>query len=104
MCCLKCGHIYGESCIRRWLTSASASSSRCPQCNAKAKLRDIRPLFARSLRAIDTAERDRLAEQLESTRREKERLQLEITRLNIANQMHQTEVKRLQVYFMLKPF
>jgi hypothetical protein len=26
---LKCGHIFGEACIRRWLKE----KSRCPQCN-----------------------------------------------------------------------
>jgi len=26
---LKCGHIFGEGCIRRWLRE----KTRCPQCN-----------------------------------------------------------------------
>lgn len=28
---LKCGHIFGESCVRRWLRE----HARCPQCNAR---------------------------------------------------------------------
>ncbi|XP_046390873.1 E3 ubiquitin-protein ligase RFWD3-like [Ischnura elegans] len=96
LCCLKCGHIYGESCIRRWLSTTTLSSGRCPQCNSKAKVRDIRPLFARSLRAIDTAERDRLAAQLEESKRERERLELEVTRFTMANQMQKAQVEKLQ--------
>ncbi|XP_071446652.1 E3 ubiquitin-protein ligase RFWD3-like [Hetaerina americana] len=96
LCCLKCGHIYGESCIQRWLTSASVSSGRCPQCNTKARIRDIRPLFARSLRAIDTAERDRLAVQLEESKRERERLELEVTRFTMTNELRKRQVEKLQ--------
>jgi hypothetical protein len=33
---LRCGHLFGESCIKRWL---QGPSRRCPQCNAKAKPR-----------------------------------------------------------------
>lgn len=29
---LRCGHIFGESCVRRWL---SEGKRRCPQCNHK---------------------------------------------------------------------
>ncbi|KAI8467153.1 MAG: hypothetical protein J3K34DRAFT_523977 [Monoraphidium minutum] len=39
---LRCGHLFGEDCIRRWL---SEGHKRCPTCNQKAKPRDVTPLF-----------------------------------------------------------
>ena len=32
---------------------------KCPQCNAKARKTDIRTIFAKSIRVVDTSERDR---------------------------------------------
>jgi len=37
------------SCIEKWL---KGQMGKCPQCNAKAHRKDIRPLFARSLKVI----------------------------------------------------
>ena len=44
------------SCIEKWL---KGQGERCPQCNAKARKVDIRVIFAKSLSAVDTTERDR---------------------------------------------
>ncbi|GKV46292.1 hypothetical protein SLEP1_g53284 [Rubroshorea leprosula] len=52
VCCLPCGHIYGLSCIERWLQKNS-SSRKCPQCNKKFTLKDVRKLFALQLVAMD---------------------------------------------------
>ncbi|WIA30890.1 hypothetical protein OEZ86_000943 [Tetradesmus obliquus] len=38
---LKCGHIFGNQCLRQWLQH----KPRCPQCNKKAKARDITLLY-----------------------------------------------------------
>jgi len=35
------------SCIEKWL---KGQLGKCPQCNAKAHRKDIRPLFARTLK------------------------------------------------------
>ena len=32
---------------------------KCPQCNAKARKTDIRTIFAKSIKVVDTSERDR---------------------------------------------
>lgn len=37
------------SCIEKWL---KGQMGKCPQCNAKAHRKDIRPLFARTLKVI----------------------------------------------------
>ncbi|GKA77899.1 zinc finger, RING/FYVE/PHD-type containing protein [Tanacetum coccineum] len=45
--CLPCGHIFGISCIKRWLQTGS--SRKCPQCNTFCTLKDVRPLHATRL-------------------------------------------------------
>ncbi|KAG8647200.1 E3 ubiquitin-protein ligase RFWD3 [Manihot esculenta] len=50
--CLPCGHIFGLSCISRWLKQ-SRSSAKCPQCNRKCTLKDVRKLFAPRIAVID---------------------------------------------------
>ena len=56
LCCLACGHLFGHSCIVRWLTeTCTVSTRRCPQCNEKASPRDIRVLYTRNLIAYDTS-------------------------------------------------
>ncbi|PIA14848.1 hypothetical protein COEREDRAFT_16562 [Coemansia reversa NRRL 1564] len=61
---LKCGHLFGQSCARKWLRKSSLKRFRqgssgakvlgkCPECNQRAELRDIRPIYARSITAVD---------------------------------------------------
>ncbi|KAM3316958.1 hypothetical protein ACQJBY_034867 [Aegilops geniculata] len=32
ICCIPCGHVYGRSCLEKWLHSAGKESAKCPQC------------------------------------------------------------------------
>ncbi|CAG0901191.1 unnamed protein product [Darwinula stevensoni] len=73
---LKCGHVFGQRCVERWLRG---TGQRCPSCNSHAKLKDLRVIYVTSLKAIDTAERDRALEQLEKVQEEKRKLELEHT-------------------------
>ncbi|KAK9072798.1 hypothetical protein SSX86_009233 [Deinandra increscens subsp. villosa] len=52
ICCLPCGHIYGMSCIKRWLLRCP-SSGKCPQCKSLCTLKDIRVLYASRLCLAD---------------------------------------------------
>ncbi|CAK9177723.1 unnamed protein product [Ilex paraguariensis] len=52
VCCLPCGHIYGMSCIKRWLQQRR-SSGKCPQCNSKCALKDVRVLYASQIVAVN---------------------------------------------------
>nr|KAJ0223680.1 hypothetical protein LSAT_V11C200061470 [Lactuca sativa] len=52
ICCLPCGHIYGLSCIKKWLRQRRGSG-KCPQCNKKCTLKDIRVLYAARLCVVD---------------------------------------------------
>ncbi|KAL8040368.1 hypothetical protein ABFX02_10G093600 [Erythranthe guttata] len=51
ICCLPCGHIYGLSCIKKWLRRPG--SSKCPQCKKKCRIKDIRLLYANQIVAVD---------------------------------------------------
>ncbi|CAL1529566.1 unnamed protein product, partial [Lymnaea stagnalis] len=59
--CLKCGHLFGLSCILKWVEQAHC----CPQCKAPAKKSDLRNIFVRKITAEDTSERDRAYRLLE---------------------------------------
>ncbi|XP_057431351.1 uncharacterized protein LOC130724192 [Lotus japonicus] len=52
ICCLPCGHIYGMSCIKRWL-QRNHGSGKCPQCNETCSLVDVRRLYASVVVADD---------------------------------------------------
>ena len=44
------------SCIERWLKEPK--NKFCPQCKSKARRTDIRNIFAKSIKALDTVERE----------------------------------------------
>ncbi|KAJ8537753.1 hypothetical protein K7X08_014293 [Anisodus acutangulus] len=52
ICCLPCGHIYGLSCIKKWLQQ-KGSLGKCPQCNKKCTVKGIRVLYASRLHVVD---------------------------------------------------
>lgn len=63
---LRCGHFFGESCIKRWIrANANKKVGACPECKAVAKIYDVRKHFARKLVALDTDELQR--ERLQAT-------------------------------------
>nr|XP_036220295.1 E3 ubiquitin-protein ligase RFWD3 [Bactrocera oleae] len=95
---LRCGHLFGDSCIRRWLAESARQSGikACPQCKAKAAIRDIRCLYAKRLRAIDRSEEHRLREQLETERCRSQSLQTEVASLKMAHKMVAMQMQTLQ--------
>ncbi|KAJ2710664.1 RING finger and WD repeat domain-containing protein 3 [Coemansia spiralis] len=104
---LKCGHLFGQSCAKKWLRRSSqkriqqGSSSnkivgKCPECNQRAEWRDIRPIYARSITAVDATRVDEL--QAEVKRLADAKLSLEAQRMEHClkhNQMS-NEVVRLR--------
>ncbi|KAI7725034.1 hypothetical protein M8C21_029805 [Ambrosia artemisiifolia] len=52
ICCLPCGHIYGLSCIKKWLQQ-SRGSGKCPQCNNICTFKDVRVLYTSRLCVAD---------------------------------------------------
>ncbi|PWA97536.1 zinc finger, RING/FYVE/PHD-type [Artemisia annua] len=45
ICCLPCGHMYGFSCIKKWLLVRSSPGGKCPQCNTFCSIKDARLLY-----------------------------------------------------------
>ncbi|GJQ84221.1 hypothetical protein Trydic_g2889 [Trypoxylus dichotomus] len=77
LCALKCGHLFGFHCIKRWLLM-DAQDPRCPTCKDKADTNDIRYIFARKIVAMDDSELTRMRKTLEIVTQEKNRLQVEL--------------------------
>ncbi|CAN6293592.1 unnamed protein product [Urochloa humidicola] len=46
ICCIPCGHVYGRSCLVRWLQHCGNMSAKCPQSREQFELRHIIDLYA----------------------------------------------------------
>ncbi|GAB2225713.1 hypothetical protein Droror1_Dr00006517 [Drosera rotundifolia] len=57
--CLPCGHMYGMSCIKKWLRKQK-SSGKCPQCEKKCTLKDIRRMYGSRVVVIDEQSNKRI--------------------------------------------
>ncbi|GAB2226998.1 hypothetical protein Droror1_Dr00008797 [Drosera rotundifolia] len=57
--CLPCGHMYGMSCIKKWLRKQK-SSGKCPQCNKKCTLKDVRRIYGSRVVVIDEQSNKRI--------------------------------------------
>ncbi|XP_076244717.1 ring finger and WD repeat domain 3 [Calliopsis andreniformis] len=97
LCCLRCGHLFGYSCILRWLqTSCTSANRRCPQCNRKAVVKDIRMLYAKKLTSIDTSELDKLKEQLNSVTAEKNSIEMKLSKYALRQRLFEQQVASMQ--------
>ncbi|XP_055914420.1 E3 ubiquitin-protein ligase RFWD3 [Eupeodes corollae] len=93
---LKCGHLFGDSCIRRWLLESGRNGLKCcPQCKTRAVNRDIRCLYARRIRALDRSEEHRLREQLDQEKAKVSQSQTELATLKMSYTMILQEVQKL---------
>lgn len=95
---LKCGHLFGDSCIRRWLQESSRQSGHkvCPQCKTKAHPKEIRYLYAKRLRAIDRSEEHRMREQLVEVQNKAQSLNLELATLKMSYAQVTQKLKALE--------
>lgn len=64
VCCLRCGHLFGRSCIERWIKDRG-SNAKCPSCNKPTKRRDLVDIWCKSITATDETELIRVQEALE---------------------------------------
>ncbi|XP_020157641.1 uncharacterized protein [Aegilops tauschii subsp. strangulata] len=46
ICCIPCGHVYGRSCLERWLHRCGDDSAKCPQCGEQFEHNLIINLYA----------------------------------------------------------
>ncbi|XP_013408860.1 E3 ubiquitin-protein ligase RFWD3 [Lingula anatina] len=90
---LKCGHLFGHSCIDKWL---KGQGGKCPQCNAKAKKADIRIIYARALKAVDTSDRDRALKELELEKEARRKAELSAAQMKMQYQNTIAECNRMR--------
>ncbi|CAB3244739.1 unnamed protein product [Arctia plantaginis] len=93
---LKCGHLFGAECVRRWLKAQPPKEGSCPTCKSKAVMKDLRFIYAKRLVAADTSQITALQKQLETVQAEKSRTVLELQKTKIAHRacLLQLEVLR----------
>ncbi|CAJ0571747.1 unnamed protein product, partial [Mesorhabditis spiculigera] len=84
---LKCGHFYGKSCIERWIRGEKAP--HCPQCKAKAGIKDIRTHYARTVQITDNSE-------LESTKKSRDEYKRMVTSLELDVARHLNTIRELE--------
>jgi len=78
---LKCGHLFGESCIARWIQEAAKKdSARCPNCNALAKKHHIRKIYAKTIRLDDSEKIAKAWREIEQERCRRSEVEKEIGR------------------------
>ncbi|EDW69363.1 E3 ubiquitin-protein ligase RFWD3 [Drosophila virilis] len=96
---LRCGHLFGESCIRRWLIESQRQSAVkvCPQCKTKAANRDIRCLYAKRLRAIDRTEEHDMRRELDAERRRAQALTTELATVKMSHSLTVSKLNELQL-------
>ncbi|KAM3919187.1 E3 ubiquitin-protein ligase RFWD3 [Leptodactylus fuscus] len=90
---LRCGHLFGYTCIDRWLRGGAA---KCPQCNKKAKRSDIVVLYARTLKALDTSEQERMKSDLEKEQSLRRKAELESAQCRLQVQVLTDECGKLR--------
>ncbi|XP_009579415.1 PREDICTED: E3 ubiquitin-protein ligase RFWD3 [Fulmarus glacialis] len=89
---LRCGHLFGYTCIERWL---KGQAGKCPQCNKKAKRSDIVILYARTLKALDTSEQERMKSSLEKEQMLRRQAELESAQSRLQLQVLTDECSKL---------
>ncbi|XP_011605414.1 E3 ubiquitin-protein ligase RFWD3 [Takifugu rubripes] len=83
---LRCGHIFGFTCIQRWLKT-QGSAAKCPQCNKKARRSDIVLLYAPKLKALDNTEQESLKKSLEQEQSLRRKAELETAQCRLKLQV-----------------
>ncbi|XP_016052021.1 PREDICTED: E3 ubiquitin-protein ligase RFWD3 isoform X2 [Miniopterus natalensis] len=89
---LRCGHLFGFRCISKWL---KGPTRKCPQCNKKAKHSDIVVLYARTLRALDTSEHERMKSTLLQEQMLRKQAELETAQCRLRLQVLTEECTKL---------
>lgn len=93
LCSLRCGHLFGHNCVLKWLqVGCTGGNRRCPQCNRKAAVKDIRILYARKVSATDTAELEKLKKELTEVTMEKNRLEMEVSKCHLRQKLYDQQL------------
>uniref|UniRef100_K3WWP9 RING-type domain-containing protein n=1 Tax=Globisporangium ultimum (strain ATCC 200006 / CBS 805.95 / DAOM BR144) TaxID=431595 RepID=K3WWP9_GLOUD len=71
---LKCGHVFGQKCIERWLMERK----KCPVCNHVVRKTDLRPLFSDHVAVIDSTDVENLTHKYEAEKSKRIQIQSEL--------------------------
>lgn len=91
LCALKCGHLFGYNCVKRWIYLES--DPRCPTCKEKTRMDEVRYLYARKVIAMDDAELTKTKHKLDRVNDDKNRLQTELAQATCRMHMLREEVE-----------
>ncbi|XJO78904.1 hypothetical protein BDV3_003273 [Batrachochytrium dendrobatidis] len=84
----KCGHLFGKSCIVKWIESArKGQKATCPTCKKPITKQNMVHIFTKNVVAIDSVERDTAL--AEASKYQKENLKLMAHNQTLLNQVQQ---------------
>ncbi|XP_011503751.1 PREDICTED: E3 ubiquitin-protein ligase RFWD3-like [Ceratosolen solmsi marchali] len=97
LCALRCGHLFGLNCIEQWFNVArNAAARKCPECNKKASKKDIRILYAKNLRCIDTNVVEKLKEEVKEITKKKELIERELRQYKFKEIIYEQQLNSLK--------
>ncbi|CAO3687325.1 unnamed protein product [Umbelopsis vinacea] len=92
---MKCGHLFGLSCIERWISRARKDTKpKCPQCNATITKREIRPIWAKKVTSEDASKIEQLQYELKAERLKNAEQEALLSKLHLAYEMCKNELTR----------
>ena len=82
------------SCIERWLKS-KGGNDKCPQCNTPARKKDIRNIYTKAIKSIDTTERDRALADLDKEKEARQKAEEREARALLQYQLAKAECEKI---------
>ncbi|CAG9802193.1 unnamed protein product [Chironomus riparius] len=88
---LKCGHLYGNSCISTWVKD----NKNCPSCKSKSSNRDFRFIYATKVQIVDNSREVELELQLQKVEQEKRDIQATSSQNAMTIALQKRQIKEL---------
>ena len=93
---LKCGHLFGDNCIDKWLRQTNNNERKCPQCKMIVSFKDVRPIYASKLVAVDNSELESAFKKLDSEKAVSIQAKKSETNMALKYQLSRVECERLK--------
>ena len=90
---LPCGHLFGNSCILKWLKSYNSS---CPTCKKTARRGEVRRLYSKNISVLDNSEYESLKEELGAAKKELEVVKQREYMTHMSLKAKQVEIETLK--------
>jgi hypothetical protein len=84
---LGCGHLFGKSCILKWL----GERRTCPSCNKVCKRAEVRDIYVSNVIAMDSAELDSVRQELNREKKARRKAEEELGKFMMQNQLLQAK-------------